>query len=339
MMTDLITPVVPFTRHRVMRSMNERVARFGVEFEMLAWSDTGYDDDWEHHCDYDDDCYCEPPETGTSRRAERLFEALADAGLIRSSGSQCPYHCDCDDCDYSRDPWSSAWLAFQQDGTVGAEFVTRITRIDTERRHLDQMSLMVETLAGYYRTPGAWKPDGYEAAGEHVHVSSSGDDNGKGVRFHRQTRHQMAALIGATYAAFDWNEAGSGGCGSRQIRHYNKKPSDSNTDKIADGYGYGFTGSWGGLKDGTFEHRLWNMPAEPERIFGHVGMSVAMVRWSYATLLQSPIVRWWVTDTPFDQIVEALRDNLTAWQEQVALYIPTDSRFDIARDLLNTVRV
>ena len=319
---DIQTLVAPFDApHRYFRTMHKRIANFGMELEVMRQGDFS-DGEHEEECYCDESC-CQGYRYCSNERSEgalALVEILVDAGLIVSE-EQCAYHCSCQECRHDRDPESSTYLAFQQDCTVGAEFVSRITDVNQDAYHMRAVGTTVQAFQEWYRQ-GHWRPDGHQPAGGHIHVSWNGTDHG-GPRFRNATRRQASALVNAAYATFDWSDVADGACG--RMRSYNSKPSPTNYVCGREGgsdYERSFYGSWASNKGATLEHRLWNMPADPDRLYAHIGISLALTRWAFAAVLQSPQHRWWTADTsPADMVVH-FGANREAFIEQVALYLP-----------------
>ena len=332
-MTDLDIQLAcaPFDApHRFMPSMTKRISNVGVELEMLG----------QCQCEREVDCECGSPCCSGSYTTEddgvqgldSLLYVMDHAGLIEER-DMCCYHCTCRSCKYDRDPANSYFLAVQEDPTVGVEFVSRILNTRLNEHHMDELDKVVAAVREFY-TYGEWEPDGHESAGNHIHVSWHGNDNG-GPEFRPRTRRQAAALINAAYAAFEWHRVADGGCG--RIRSYNSKPGPNTQSKIGDGEAddCGFHGSWTTQKSQTFEHRLWNTPVLPERIYDHVGISLALTRWAFATIFQSPMHRWWIIDSTPQQMVDHIRDNRDAFINDVCLYLPDDDRFSNTTTALN----
>jgi len=294
--------------------MHTRIARFGFELEML---DPGECDvgEAEYDCDCGSSCcsgsYTEEREW--SDDARRLIELFGEEGLLTDT-DQHDYHCGCRDCDPAR---QGALLAFQADCTVGAEFITRILRADDDDDR-EQIALVVDSLGEFYRR-SAWKPDGWRTAGNHVHVSKSGDDDGRGLAFVASTRRAAMGLISAAYAVFDWEPVADGGCG--RLRNYNYKPQKMAWPRTIEQVGD--AGSWCIEKAETFEHRLWNTPVRPQRIWAHVGLSLALTRWAFANVLQNAQLR----EADIGSIYSTLERRRDAFVDEVGFYIPPGDEF------------
>lgn len=340
---DFTTGVAPFdVPHRFLRTMNSRIANVGVELEMLSQGDDDYCrcDDWECPNDREDECecyvtcdYCEGLTSGPYGLDE-ILRLFSRAGVALGDDKHA-YHCGCYACRYDRNPANSVFLATQSDCTVGVEFVSRILRTDVDEYHMDELDKVVQGLQRFYDLD-VWEPDGYESAGNHIHVSWLGTDNG-GFAFRGATRRQASALINAAYAAFDWEDVASGGC--QTIRSYNSKTYASSPDKVggSDNTWGLFSGSWTSIKGPTFEHRLWNTPRIASRIYDHIGISLALTRWAFATVLNSPMHRWWVMDSSPQQLVDHFSEHRAEFIEQVSMYIPDGPRFVNTADLLSNV--
>jgi len=347
-MTDITMTVRarPFDNpHRFLRSMNKRIANFGMELEMLAQGDCGNEGPYEVDCECGAPC-CqgsyEAEGEGMNECGEELVRIFRKRNLIQQWGDQCSYHCRCGGCRHDRTPDGSNFLAFQSDCTVGAEFVSRIVHVNEETDHMIEVDRTVAALKEYYSL-GLWRPDGYEAAGGHIHVSWNGTDNG-GPMFRNNTKRQAGTLINAAYAAYDWSDVADGDCGRMRDSDHSTKPGTYSGPETVCGNDAGdtyervFSGSWFSNKGNTGEHRLWNMPLDPYRLYAHIGISLALTRWAYATVLNSPEHRWWIMDTSGPDMVDHFRDNHRSFIEQVSLYVPNQPRFGIATETLNLLR-
>lgn len=352
--TALTLPVDPQIRREV--------RRFGFEYEMLR---QGHQDEYgndelqealsdhmetwlEEYQDRDDYC-CDECESAADAEERRSFirEYQRTHGYQQTSPSGGPqdlmqraygldlisdpsahsYHCDCGDCDYSRE---GPLMTAQNDCTCGVEFVSRIIDLlDFDNAKAD-IAAWVEMMNGW-KDDGHWMPDGHYANGNHVHVSSDGDDQVDGAWNGTPTRQKAYAHINAVYAAFDWTGIADGGCGS--IRGYNSKPTLDRRQ-----------GNW--LSDrgyGTFEHRLWNTPAVPERLWAHLGISVGIQRWAFNIAHQMPEASLWTQGTDGygyntfsmdDKSYATVTTNVGEIVRGIRAYIPQHDQFDIARDLI-----
>lgn len=337
-------------------SIERQVRRFGFEYEMLPTTGDDYDEDYseddrvEDHMDdyepWDDDhqqCNCDEclnerrdeerrrytrtltPQTGRGTPYD-LIERAYNLGMIEDTDKHA-YHCNCSTCSHTR---THPLMTAQSDCSCGVEFVSRIIDLD----HFSQAKYDMTEWVGMmnkWKNDGLWMPDGNYANGNHVHVSADGDT----CTWQGNQRPEAFTHIDALYAAFDWTGIADGGCG--RIRSYNAKPS------ITGGHG-----SW--LSDrgyGTFEHRLWNTPAIPERLWAHVGISIGIQRWGFALATANPGFTFW-TGTNHnsygytrrsisDETYNVLTDNVDGIVEGIRSYIPTDTQFTIARDLISNL--
>lgn len=326
------------------------VRRFGFEYEMLSHDDSPerYDDepndgDYDyareeaadnHQCACDDCIYDRAYSLMESRNAEYGSSGTSLANELHefarrfrpdlvSTANIHEYHCHCHDCAPNR---SHGLMAAQTDCTVGIEFVSRIcdvTNPDDLARIDEWVAMMTAWAAG-----GNWMPDGNESCGNHVHISKNGDDT---YPFSNDERQLAWGHINALYAVFDWTDVADGGCG--RIRDYNYKPS-------ATGNG----GNW--LSDrgyGTFEHRVWNTPSDPQRLFAHIGISIALTRWAFGLALAAPSINFWTGTNRYGErsiandVIEAFNANRDAVVEAVSAYIPSDPMFDVARTTLTNL--
>lgn len=177
------------------------------------------------------------------------------------------YHCDCEDCAPFR---SEPLLAAQTDCTVGIEWVSRAMRSPHNLLRIIEGHEAVMDATG-------WQPDGYETAGNHIHVGIPRDL--------RDTPLATEAwgLAAAVIVQTEWDEIANGGCFSGQVRGYNGK---GQMVQRADGDYHlpskGYSGSYIARKKGgaTFEYRLWNTPRDAWRIAAHAGLSMAITRWA-----------------------------------------------------------
>lgn len=321
-------PILDALRLPFNASVAAKVKRFGFEYEMFPSHfrpdeiEVDTDDVWS---DDHDPCNCE---SCLRQRIEDRIEELRDGsgeiqhlinrahanGLI-SDPDRHDYHCDCDECDYRR---SSPLMTCQSDCSCGVEFVSRILNLDNfegARMGINQWVGMMQQ----WKDDGFWMPDGYVSNGNHVHVSHK--------NFESRSMNRAALHINAIYAAFDWIDVADGGCG--QIRGYNSKPGQH------DAYA-----SWLSTRDETFEHRLWNTPCNPERLWAHLGLSIAITRWAFAISERYPEFSFWSSRTdPYgarmdDYTFETLHLNLGDVIQGIRQYIPDNACFDIARDLI-----
>lgn len=325
---------IALQEHTFKRSMLTRIQNFGFELEMLTPEDSGEhepDEEWDEcsecygdgrvtetqgegddeievevtcpECGGDGGSYYYPEYDGASDRLESLVSAMRSAGLVHRSlyGSDIhAYHCDCRICEHTR---HEPFLAAQQDCTVGVEFITKICSVHS-KEDTDNIAKVVDVVNGFR----SWMANGWDEDGNHVHVSVSGADDEDGVRFSRARREQAHRLANLVYATYDWDRAADGACG--RLRGYNEKPGTSE---------YG-TGSWLRFGSATFEHRLWNTPAVGERIFGHVGVSLALTRWAFASTFNHPILDARpVSNLDIHQSLEKHRDRIIT---DIASYLP-----------------
>lgn len=340
-------------------SIRQEVRKFGFEYEMLPPSQRdryeGEPDNvethmatWREESDvyYDSDDEEEDAEANERLRFIReyqrqhgnhagltpvggpmdLINRAYSNGLIAENNRH-SYHCDCDSCDYRRD---DPLMTAQSDCTVAVEFVSRIIDLN----NFDQAALDIQRwveMMEYWDEDGGWMPDGSTSCGNHVHVSADGDEN-EGVWHGTTVRRNAHDHVNALYAAFDWVDIADGGCG--KIRGYNSKPGRTNE--------YG--GNW--LSDrgyGTFEHRLWNTPREPRRLWAHIGISLGLQRWGFNIAQNMPDFTFWGTrenrygdriQSMTDEAYNAVTTNVGEIVRGIRAYIPQHDRFDIARDLI-----
>lgn len=323
--------------------MHRHVRRFGFEYEMFPTSMRG-------ECDYDPDddvdeddvwsdshspCNCqECLDERISAEIERRRIAsngasgsrlarLAYQHDLTSDESRHEYHCRCGSCSHDR---SGPLMTAQYDSSCGAEFVSKILDLDAfdhDRRDIARWVGLIE----WWAADGGWMPDGATSNGNHVHVSKAGDDDRPFTGHEQNLAYQH---IDGLYAALDWSAVADGGCG--RIRGYNAKP------------GKDGGGSW--LSDrgyGTIEHRLWNTPADPARLWAHLGISVALTRWAFALVDARPGFEMWQSGGDYrrsmpDDIWRGLQYNIDLVIEQVSSYIPEHVEFDIARDIITRLR-
>lgn len=383
-MTDLVerkevnvptSPILQALRVHFDPFVARQVRRFGFEYEMLpSGEDDYYDDDDDdghdghdgltgregdrldgHMDDYDpwdcdhDQCNCDecldsrrdheyrqfrqviineranrpPSQNGSTPNA---LMARAYAALLIADPTMHMYHCHCSTCNHQRD---TPLMVAQGDCSCGVEFVSRIIDLDDfdiARREIGEWVQMMHQ----WKQDGNWMPDGYESNGNHVHVSSAGDHTPWGA----DIKHQAYNHVDAMYAMFDWDRVADGGCGT--IRSYNRKPSM-----------LGLGGSW--LADrgyGTFEHRLWNTPRDPDRLWAHLGISIGLTRWAFHIATMTPDFSFWpdqrdrwgggqgIADDVYEQVV----DNTDLVVGGIRTYIPSGDEFTIARDVISNLR-
>jgi hypothetical protein len=212
---------------------------------------------------------------------------------------------------------------------VAVEFVSHILDLNHFDEKVHEVTAWVEMMEGW-KQAGGWMPDGQASCGNHIHISKSGTDDGS-AGFTGTVQARAYKHITAMYAAFDWNNVADGGCG--RVRSYNHKPQQT-----------GNQGSW--LSDrgyGTMEHRLWNTPAEPQRLWAHVGLSLALTRWAFALSIHRPEFTFWTTHNQWgdgsmnDEMFFALNRNIARVRDSIAQYIPDRPEFTIAHDVLGTL--
>lgn len=292
------------------------VAKFGVEHEMFprSWRPTRLIDGFYDHDDDDDD------DDGADAAADYVGQA-ARLGLC--SPRLHDYHCGCDDCDCERDS-DSPLMATQEDCTVGVEHVSRILNVNSTV-DLDQLGQWIAFLQ-QWKDDGGWMPNGQATCGNHIHVEAPD------IEVEHSRPNLVSTVVNAPYAAFDWEHVADGGCG--RIRPYNHKPDPEPRRYGDDTYNLG---SWfcrkytnGGR---TWEHRLWNSPSDPQRMWVHVGLSVAITRWAAdaaeAIWLHDSETSLRLSDA--SSIVLGRRDE---WVAAVIERLPSDPRFVIAGEVL-----
>lgn len=312
-------------------SMIDRVSRFGFEFEFFAsHDDDDIDDDdvWS-----EDHSLCNCGDCLGSRRADmeserpnssasELISLAHQAKMIRDPYMHA-YHCQCEACSHSR---TDFLLTAQEDCSCGVEFVSHILDLRDFDDKATEIAEWVDVMQRW-KDNGGWMPDGYESNGNHVHVSSRGDT---GMTFMARESQQAYAHVNALYAVFDWTKVADGGCG--RIRDYNHKPNTA-----------GDRGFW--LSDrgyGTFEHRLWNTPAEPSRLWTHIGLSVAITRWAFAIATALPNFTFWDQSRQWGgaAMTSGRLEQITRDFDIEALtqYIPERREFDDAHDIIRNLR-
>lgn len=277
------------------------VRHFGVEYEMF---DRGTNDYCCDDCDGDRDDYDDNESPGT-----RLRGIAADRGLCLDETHD--YHCDCGDCDPNRDTLMTA----QYDCSVGIEFVSRILDVEAHN-DVNQLARWVNVMTEW-KDSGEWMPDGSAACGNHIHVSSTGgpEDN----VFTDAQQFEAARLINAAYAAYGWELVADGGCG--KLRNYNSKPRAQDV---------GYYSAWLRSRDiGTFEHRLWNTPRDPERLWVHVGLSIALTRWAFQRSTGT------TARTSNGDLVHQFITHIDEFKRDVISHLPPVALFTEAAQVLN----
>lgn len=331
-MAEEVKPTIDALHVPHSEAIEHNVRRFGFEYEMFP---SGYrsrrgapEQQYVENCDCDlciaarqreeEDDVPAPP---TRLTVQELIDRAHKAQLI-SSRQKCGYHCHCRQCAHNRD---FPLLTAQEDGSCSVEFVSKILDLDNfddDRDGIDQWIDVMQT----WKHDGGWMPDGVVSNGNHVHVSKRGDE----TRFADVQIIIAPQHINALYAVFDWVDVADGGCG--QIRGYNRKP------------GLDSGGSWVGDRGyGTLEHRLWNTPSDPERLWGHLGLSLAITRWAFALTVAMPKFSF-TSPNPdsdsriTDQTFEVMHQNLGDIIEGISSYIPGEPCFDMARQLILNLR-
>lgn len=322
-------------------TMLSRVTRFGFEYEMFPWSyRVGHPDfdpgpvpedlvvpfGYTGGCDCSEACrraqrmtYWQETQAAKAHKqplmtGDLLAQRAYDRGLT-ASPTRHPYHCHCDTCAPLR---PGPTMCAQADSSVYIEFVSRI--LDTNTLDPAEVNAWIE-LMEEWKADGGWMPDGVVSNGNHVHVSKSGQDSG-GDAFTYNEQSAAHRNIVTLYAVFDWTHVADGGCG--QIRGYNTKPIPGD-----------YEGSW--LSDrgyGTMEHRLWNTPRDPQRLWAHLGLSIALTRWAFG--LSTHGVNLGGCNLTNER-VKALHRRIEPLQETIARYIPAGDDFDIARVVLGNL--
>lgn len=243
--------------------------------------------------------------------ADSLRDAANSGGLAKAS--LCPYHCRCRECRYDR---TGPLMAPQRDGSVAIEFVSRILDV-TDPGHLDAVQDWVRLMTAW-AGDGGWMPDGYASCGNHIHVAATGGPT-RDI-FNPDIKTEAFKLINTAYAVYDWESVGDGGCG--RLRDYNMKPSAA----------YLTSECWLSRRHSeTFEHRMWNTPRDPERLWAHVGLSVALTRWAF----HRAEMRQATTTLPVAEMVDSYSNNIEAFKQGVIDYLPADKRFADAAELLH----
>jgi len=222
---------------------------FGIELEMLP-SQEDYD--------YDD---------GDDSAACRAIDMMYDEGLV-GVAEQHEYHCRCDGCAYDR---SGSLFAAQEDGTVGVEFVSRILSTGSNSDMAELLRLR-DFYPSLLRGIG-WRPDGYFGAGNHIHVSHPLID-GSGPVDRAMASAYMNAMMASDLDA--WRHIADGGCGN--LRGYNGQ--GTRPDAFPS-YAWEVSSSWVRLRAHTIEVRVWNTPAEADRLLVHPAISVGLIHWAF----------------------------------------------------------
>ena len=293
----------------------QRIRRFGIEYEMFPHGYRGGDGGGASYCcedcdgDYED-WLDDNPRIKTDSPIDEYVSRAADAGL--ANYDVCAYHCNCGDCDYERD---SPLMATQEDCSVGIEMVSRILDV-TNEHDMNEVAEWIRFIKRW-KADGGWMPDGNESCGNHIHVERT-DCNRRELISDRGRD-----FVNAAYAAYGWDRVADGGCG--RLRRYNNKPisQTSHNGRIY------FNGSWVSWKDQTIEHRLWNTPLDPERLWAHLGLSIALTRWGAhvaAVSCMNP-AGWWIAD---------FAAHIDDFKAAVIAYLPTGPRFEPAAQLLTT---
>lgn len=290
------------------------VARFGVEHEMFPRS-------WQPADDFDD--FDDDNDEALADNTEAYIRRAARLGLCspRLHG----YHCDCDECAYQRGS-DSPLMATQTDCTVGVEHVSRILNVN-DTVDLDQLGQWIDFLQ-QWKDDGGWMPEGTTTCGNHIHVERPD------VTVESRRPNLASAIVNAPYAAFDWDHVADGGCG--RIRPYNSKPNPNRSVYNDDAYNHG---SWFCRKypdsgsGGTWEHRLWNSPSDPQRMWVHVGLSVAITRWA-ADAAQALFEQDNESNLRLSAAASMVLGRRDEWVAAVIERLPSDPRFVIAGEVL-----
>ena len=306
-MTDLAEPQVMSLWEEVEPDpeIHRLVRHFGVEYEMLPHTD-GSGDYCCEDCNGDRDDW-----SGRDETAQRLIDRAVSAGLCADDEMH-EYHCGCDTCSYSRGRFGALMTA-QEDGTVGVEFVSRILDVD-DYSDITELTRWVRMM-NHWRDDDEWMPDGRATCGNHIHVSATG---GPGVYSATLDWRNAFRLMNKAYAVYDWAHVADGACG--QMRGYNLKPFNGGDDD----------GSWLRHRDGlgTFEHRLWNAPQDPERLWTHVGLSVALTRWGF----QRAGANHHASDVAAD-----FNQNIDAFKRDVISHLPSAPEFASVPEVLHNL--
>lgn len=252
---------------------------------MLDPDDCPRDEENEYFCyDYDGDRVesCEGHYHYVSQPGSEEFDIFAaefeDAGLIYGASSQCSYHCSCRRCTYTRD---APFLAFQEDGSVGIEFITKVCDADNGD-DLENIDRMIETFAQAMEYSG-WQPSGDQ--GNHVHVNATGVDprSRAASTFRPETSNRAHQLVGALLSIGTWDMVAAGG--RSRLRSYNSKSQKGwDVAETAPAIGSYIPSGWVANKGMTTEYRLWNTPRIAERIKAHIGLSIGIQRWAFGQL-------------------------------------------------------
>lgn len=230
------------------------------------------------------------------------------------------YHCRCEQCAYDR---PSGLLAAQTDATVGVEFITRILKAShTDVRELRRLVRAYDEVQRATR----WVPDGVTPNGNHCHVGWP--IRVTAIEKARATSYLRSLMTVGTDA---WSVIGDGGCDSGEVRGYNAPPVSSSRWSSEDHNPYDFSlsgsqqygveaiggGSWISERHfGTVEFRLWNTPADSDRLLVHPAISCALMqaglRWAEIDRFDNAfkIYRWveknW--DLAMRQVGQILRE-------------------------------
>lgn len=269
-------------------------------------------------------------------QVERFFTGAATEGLCQADRIH-HYHCghddegDCSTCDPRRDEYQSnaRLFAAQHDSSCGIEFVSHILDI-TDPDDLTKMAAWIDYVESW-KDRGEWMPDGVTSNGNHIHVSSCGgrDRDEDSSLFDDDVRRQAMTIASWAYVAYDWRRVADGGCG--QLRGYNRRPTSA-----YDGY------TW--LNDrgyGTWEHRLWNTPRDPERLWASTGISVALTRWAFSRATVPNLARVWDGDTYRSLLsdispLQSYLDHIADFKAGLIANLPDDPRFAIAAELIDS---
>ena len=244
----------------------------------------------------------------------QLHRRAFEAGLTTiEPGREHGYHCRCGSCRHDRQPGRNDVTA-QEDPSCGIEFVSRITN-PNDPADLDYIGRWVEMLQ-QWKADGGWMPDGRVSNGNHVHVANQ--------------LSRVRQWLNIAYAAYDWAEVADGGCGT--IRGYNAKPTSPNNGGWTSDRGYG-----------TIEHRLWNTPADPERLWGHLGLSIALTRWATGMAQRDPDARW-INEygdltNHATQSLAVVAGHLDDFQTAIVSLLPSDARLrEMSETLITRLR-
>lgn len=308
--TDTVAPLIALNiwGHEPDPAIIQTIHRFGIEYEMFP---RHYNGNWESS-----DWCCEEcdgprvPVSATGKVAEYIARASA-AGLAHNHVHE--YHCNCTQCRYDR---PGPLMATQADNSVAVEMVSRIldVRNTTDMDEVAQWVAFVES----WKADGHWMPDGVTNCGNHIHVGRRNTTGtivlgDPGINF-----------IQAAYAAYNWEGVADGGCG--KIRGYNSKPR-LYAQTYTSSY---FSGSWMSAREHTVEHRLWNTPRDPERVWAHLGLSIALTRWGVQAQQNDPDMK----SADGTWIIQ-YADRIDDFKRDVIAYLPDGPCFEQAAQLLN----